>query len=67
MTTRKNGLHVASWLNGRCVPRLRTEALKANPELIQYTIAQKWDGKLPVQMIPGSTVPLLNLAPSPKQ
>jgi hypothetical protein len=35
--------------------------------LIQYTIAQKWDGKLPVQMIPGSTVPLLNLAPALKQ
>lgn len=45
--------------------RLRTEALRANPELIQYTVAQKWDGKLPTQMVPGSAVPLLNLA-SPK-
>jgi len=24
---------------------------------------EKWDGKLPTQMIPGSTLPFINLAP----
>jgi regulator of protease activity HflC (stomatin/prohibitin superfamily) len=41
--------------------QLRTDALKANPELIQYTLAQKWNGALPTQMIPGTAVPLLSL------
>ena len=39
----------------------RGEALKRNPALIEMTMAEKWDGKLPQQMVPGATVPFLNL------
>lgn len=39
----------------------RGDALKKNPALIEMTIAEKWDGKLPQQMVPGSAVPFLNL------
>jgi len=39
----------------------RGEALKRNPALIEMTIAEKWDGKLPQQMVPGGALPFLNL------
>jgi regulator of protease activity HflC (stomatin/prohibitin superfamily) len=39
----------------------RGDALKRNPSLIEMTLAEKWDGKLPQQMVPGSAVPFLNL------
>ncbi|HMA52422.1 MAG TPA: prohibitin family protein [Magnetospirillaceae bacterium] len=39
----------------------RGDALKKNPALIEMTIAEKWDGKLPQQMVPGAAVPFLNL------
>lgn len=39
----------------------RGEALRKNPALVEMTIAEKWDGKLPQQMVPGGAVPLLNL------
>lgn len=39
----------------------RGDALKRNPALIEMTMAEKWDGKLPQQMVPGSAVPFLNL------
>lgn len=38
-------------------------ALKDNPGVAQLTIAQKWDGKLPTSMIPGSTVPFMAITP----
>ena len=38
----------------------KSKALNANPQLVQYEIASRWDGKLPT-MMPGSTVPMLNL------
>jgi prohibitin 2 len=41
--------------------RIKSEALASNPGLTQYTLAQKWDGHLPQQMIPGSTVPFINV------
>lgn len=40
--------------------RLRADALKQNQELVQLTIAERWDGKLPTQML-GNAMPLLNL------
>lgn len=36
------------------------DALKNNPEIVSLTTAQKWDGHLPQQMIPGSAVPFIN-------
>lgn len=41
--------------------RLRGEALAKNPRLVELTAAEKWDGKLPTSMIPGNTVPFLNI------
>ena len=39
----------------------RGDALKRNPALIEMTVAEKWDGKLPQQMVPGAAVPFLTL------
>lgn len=42
----------------------KANALRNNPELTAYTYAlaaEKWDGKLPTQFIPGSTLPILNV------
>jgi regulator of protease activity HflC (stomatin/prohibitin superfamily) len=39
----------------------KSKALNASPQLIQYTIATVWDGKLPQYMMGSSSVPLLNL------
>lgn len=44
----------------------KADALRNNPELTAYTYslaAQNWDGKLPTQFVPGSTLPILNVAP----
>lgn len=40
--------------------RLRGEALRDNPCLVALTTAERWDGKLPDTMIPGSTVPFIS-------
>jgi regulator of protease activity HflC (stomatin/prohibitin superfamily) len=45
----------------------KANALRDNPELASYTYAlasMNWDGKLPTQFIPGSTLPILNVAPN---
>jgi regulator of protease activity HflC (stomatin/prohibitin superfamily) len=39
----------------------RGAALRDNPALIGLVTAEKWDGKLPVTMIPGSTVPFVSV------
>lgn len=39
----------------------RSEALNSNPALIELVKAERWDGVLPVTMVPGSTVPFLNV------
>lgn len=44
--------------------KARSDALSNNPNLIALTAAEKWDGKLPSTMIPGGSVPFLNI---PKQ
>jgi uncharacterized membrane protein YqiK len=51
--------------------RARAAALGDNPNLVGLVQAEKWDGKLPVTMLPGGAVPMLNLdprtvAPSPR-
>lgn len=39
----------------------RGKALRDNPELVALTAAEKWDGKLPTTMVPGSAVPFINV------
>lgn len=36
-------------------------ALRDNPALVALIQAEKWDGKLPATMVPGSAVPFLNI------
>lgn len=43
--------------------KLRAAALSDNPLLVELTKAEKWNGQLPTSMIPGSTVPFLNINP----
>ena len=40
--------------------RIKSQALAQNKGLVQFEIAQKWDGKLPVYML-GNSIPLLDL------
>lgn len=41
--------------------KARGDALKDNPGLVSLTQAEKWDGQLPRTMLPGGSVPMLNL------
>jgi regulator of protease activity HflC (stomatin/prohibitin superfamily) len=41
--------------------RAKADALGQNPQLVTLIQAERWDGKLPVTMIPGGAVPMLNL------
>lgn len=40
-------------------------ALQNHPNLVTLIQAERWDGVLPTQMIPGGTVPFLNVNPEP--
>lgn len=42
--------------------KAKGEALRQSPELVQLTIAQQWNGVLPVNMYAGAPLPLLNIA-----
>lgn len=42
--------------------RARGDALRQNAGLIQLTVAEKWDGRLPQTMLPNAGVPLLDLS-----
>jgi regulator of protease activity HflC (stomatin/prohibitin superfamily) len=42
--------------------RARGDALRDNPALIELVQAERWNGVLPTTMIPGQTVPFLNVA-----
>jgi regulator of protease activity HflC (stomatin/prohibitin superfamily) len=44
--------------------RARADALRANADLVQLQAVEKWDGKLPQTMVPGSALPFLNLQPA---
>jgi regulator of protease activity HflC (stomatin/prohibitin superfamily) len=37
------------------------DSIAGNPLFLEYHMAEQWDGTLPTQMIPGSTVPFLNV------
>jgi len=39
----------------------RADALKANPELVALTAAERWNGKLPDTMVPNGSLPMLNI------
>lgn len=39
----------------------RGKALRENSNVVALVQAEKWDGKLPTQMIPGSAVPFISL------
>lgn len=41
--------------------KLRGEALRENGEIVKLTVAEKWDGKLPVTMVPGSSLPFIDV------
>ena len=41
--------------------RARAEALGQNPNLVLLTQAERWDGKLPSTMLPGSAVPMIGV------
>lgn len=41
--------------------RARGEALGQNPGLVSLVQAERWDGKLPSTMVPGSALPMLNV------
>jgi regulator of protease activity HflC (stomatin/prohibitin superfamily) len=43
--------------------RAKSDALGQNPTIVQLMQAERWDGKLPATMLPGSSVPMLTLAP----
>jgi regulator of protease activity HflC (stomatin/prohibitin superfamily) len=44
--------------------RARADALRANADLVQLQAVEKWDGKLPMTMVPGSALPFINLQPA---
>lgn len=39
----------------------KSKALNTNPQLVQYEIAQKWNGQLPEYTMGSSSIPMLNL------
>jgi regulator of protease activity HflC (stomatin/prohibitin superfamily) len=41
--------------------RARAEALGTNPNLVTLTQAERWDGKLPITMVPGGALPMLTV------
>jgi len=41
--------------------RARGDALTENPSVVSLVQAERWDGKLPITMVPDSTVPFLSL------
>ena len=45
----------------------RGRALQDNPQLIRLVQAERWNGALPTTMIPGSTVPFMDVATKPAQ
>lgn len=41
--------------------RERGAALRDNPDLVNLVAAEKWNGQLPTTMVPGATVPFINM------
>lgn len=40
----------------------KSDALRSSPELVQLTIAERWNGTLPTQMVPGQGVGMFNMS-----
>lgn len=45
--------------------KAKGDALKENPGLIQFTLADRWNGSLPTTMVPGGSVPFIDVKPAP--
>lgn len=45
--------------------RAKGEALRDNPQLVALVTAEAWDGILPTTMLPGSTLPFINVSELP--
>lgn len=43
--------------------KAKGDALKENPGLIQFTLADRWNGSLPTTMVPGGAVPFIDVKP----
>lgn len=43
--------------------KAKADALRENPGLVALTATEKWDGKLPTTMVPGSAVPFVQVTP----
>ena len=41
--------------------KAKADALASNPALIGLTQAERWDGKLPTTMVPGATIPFMEM------
>lgn len=41
--------------------KIKSDALRASPNYVQFTLAQKWDGALPKTMLPNGATPLIDL------
>ena len=42
------------------------DALAKNPALVSKITAEKWDGHLPMTMVPGASLPFVNVSPTAK-
>jgi regulator of protease activity HflC (stomatin/prohibitin superfamily) len=42
--------------------KAKSEALRESPNLVQLTATEKWNGVLPTTMVPGSSVPFVNVS-----
>nr|DAY32506.1 MAG TPA: High frequency of lysogenization C protein [Caudoviricetes sp.] len=40
---------------------MKGESISKNPNIIQLNAIEKWSGQLPTQMVPGSSVPFINV------
>ena len=46
---------------------MKNKSLASSPAIIEYTLAQQWDGKLPEQMLGTSPVPFINVTKMAKE
>lgn len=46
---------------------MKNRSLESSPAIIEYTLAQQWDGKLPEQMLGNAPVPFLNIVKPAKE
>lgn len=46
--------------------KARADALQANPAIVSLTAVEKWNGQLPISMIPGNALPFIGVSQQPK-